>query len=66
MSYGFPNILNLGHSFGRRLRENLKANFDSHATQNFHISELGYVILLGRGGRTVEVFQIRSSIGMDF
>ena len=54
MSYGFLNILILGHSFVRPLRKDLKANFDFRATQNFHNSKLGYVTMLGTGNRTFE------------
>ena len=54
MSYCFSNILILGHSFVCRLREDLKANFDLRAAQNFHIPESGYATLVGTGGRTLE------------
>ena len=36
-----PNILILGHSFVRRLRDDLAERFDTHAAPNFHLPELG-------------------------
>lgn len=49
-----PSILILGHSFVRRLRDDLAAQFDTRAAPNFHIPESGHVSLLGTGGRTVD------------
>ena len=36
-----PNILILGHSFVRRLRDDLAARFDARAAPNFHLPESG-------------------------
>ena len=54
MSSCVPSILILGHSFVRRLRDDLDAHFDTRAASNFHLPESGYITLLGTGGRTVE------------
>ena len=54
MSSCVPSILILGHSFVRRLRDDLDAHFDARAASNFHLPESGYITLLGTGGRTVE------------
>ena len=49
-----PNILILGHSFVRRLKDDLAARFDARAAPNFHLPESGHVSLYGTGGRTVD------------
>lgn len=54
MSVSAPTVLVLGHSFVRRLREDLDAQFDKRASSNFHLPASGYVILHGTGGRTVD------------
>ena len=54
MAVCVPNILILGHSFVRRLRDDLAARFDARAAPNFHLPESGHVSLFGTGGRTVE------------
>ena len=54
MSSCVPSILILGHSFVRRLRDDLDAHFDTRAASNFHLPESGYITSLGTGGRTVE------------
>ena len=54
MSNHIPSILILGHSFVRRLRDDLNAHFDVRAAPNFHLPESGYVSLMGTGGRTVK------------
>ena len=48
------NILILGHSFVRRLKDDLAARFDARAAPNFHLPDSGHVSLFGTGGRTVE------------
>lgn len=53
-----PNILILGHSFVRRLKEDLAARFDAPAAPNFHLLETGYVFLHGTGGRTFDKIQV--------
>ena len=53
MSAHIPSILILGHSFVRRLRDDLNAQFDVRAAPNFHLPESGYVSLMGTGGWTV-------------
>ena len=47
-----PTILILGHSFVRRLWDDLAAHFDARAAPNFHLPETGHVSLYGTGGRT--------------
>ena len=48
-----PNVLILGHSFVRRLREDLSPNFDLRTDENFHLSSDAIVYLNGVGGHTV-------------
>ena len=60
LSYGdmsdfIPKVLIFGHSFVRRLQDDLVKGFDSRAKQNFNLAGSGvYVCLKGIGGRTVE------------
>ena len=49
-----PKVLILGHSFVRRLRDELDAQFDDRDNKNFHLPESANVSLYGTGGRTVE------------
>ena len=46
-------ILVLGHSFVRRLREDLEVAFDERASWEFHLQGTAQVRLYGVGGRTV-------------
>ena len=50
MSVCAPTILILGHSFVRRLKDDLAARFDARAAPNFHLPESGHVSLVGTGG----------------
>ena len=54
MSVSVPNIKILGHSFVRRLKDDLAARFDARAAPNFHLPELGHVSLYDTGGRPVD------------
>ena len=54
MSVCVLTILIFGHSFVRRLKDDLAARFDARAARNFHLPESGRVSLYGTGGRTVE------------
>ena len=54
MSGSVPKILVLGHSFVRRLRENLDAHFDKRTSPNFHLPKSGYIQLQRTGGRTLD------------
>ena len=55
MSDFIPKVLIFGHSFVRRLHDDLVKGFDSRANQNFNLAGSGiYVCLKGTGGRTVE------------
>ena len=56
MSVCAPTILILGHSFVRRLEDNLAAHFDARAAPNFYLPESGHVSLVGTGGRPVDKF----------
>ena len=60
MSVSVPNILILGHSFVRRLKDDLAARFrfDARAAPNFHLPESGHVSLYGTGGRTVDKIHV--------
>ena len=53
MALSPPKVLILGHSFVRRLRDDLRSNFDSRADEDFHLSSDAIVYLSGVGGRTV-------------
>ena len=57
MSDFIPKVLIFGHSFVRRLHDDLVKGFDSRAKQNFNLAGSGvYACLKGTvtGGRTVE------------
>ena len=55
MSDFIPKVLIFGHSFVRRLHDDLVKGFDSRAKQNFNLAGSGvYVCLKGTGGHTVE------------
>ena len=59
MNGSIPQILVFGHSFVRRLRDDLVSHFDSRGIkQNFNLASSAGVYLHGIGGRTVDkVFQ---------
>ena len=48
-----PNVLILGHSFVRRLRDDLSSQFDSRADHSFGLQGVAKVHLFGVGGLTV-------------
>ena len=54
MSGFIPKILFFGHSFVRRLNDDLYSGFDKRAKINFHMASSGDVSLKGIGGRTVD------------
>ncbi len=55
MSAFIPQVLIFGHSFVRRLHDDLSMGFDSRAKQNFNLVGSGVCVSLkGTGGRTVE------------
>ncbi len=51
MSGFIPKILIFGHSFVRRLNDDLYSGFDKRARINFHMASSGDVSLKGIGGR---------------
>ena len=53
ISVSVPKVLILRHSFVRRLRDDLDAQFDNRASKNFHLPESANVSLYGTSGRTV-------------
>ena len=56
--FTLSKITVFGHSFVRRLRDDLVSHFDSRAKQNFNLASSAGVYLHGVGGRTVDkVFQ---------
>jgi lysophospholipase L1-like esterase len=58
MNGSVPQILVFGHSFVRRLRDDLVSHFDSRVKHNFNLASSEGVYLHGIGGRTVDkVFQ---------
>ncbi len=54
MSGFIPKILIFGHSFVRRLNDDLYSSFDKRARINFHMASSGDVSLKGIGGSTVD------------
>ena len=48
-----PRVLILGHSFVRRLRHDLLAQFDARAAINFNLKGTAEIYMYGVGGRTV-------------
>ena len=54
MSGFIPNILIFGHSFVRRLNDDLNSDFEKRAYKNFHLASSGHVSLKGTGGRIVD------------
>ena len=58
MNGSVPQILVFGHSFVRRLRDDLVSHFDSRAKQHLNLDSSAGVYLHGIGGRTIDkVFQ---------
>ena len=49
-----PLVLILGHSFVRRLKEDLQSNFDVRADKNFGLAGDAIIHMHGVGGRTVK------------
>ena len=54
MTSSVPSVLVLGHSFIRRLRDDLRSHFDSRADDTFGLSHDANVHLHGVGGLTVK------------
>ena len=57
-----PSVLVLGHSFFRRLRDDLRSHFDSRADETFGLSHDANVHLHGVGGLTVK--RLRRDLGI--
>jgi len=62
MASSVPSFLVLGHSFIRRLRDDLRSRFDSRAVDTFGLSHDANVHLHGVGGLTVE--RLRRDLGI--
>ena len=62
MASSVPSVLVLGHSFIRRLRDDLRSQFDSRADDTFGLSHDANVHLHGVGGLTVK--RLRSDLGI--
>ena len=62
MASSVPSVLVLGHSFIRRLRDDLRLHFDSRADDTFGLSDDAIVHLHGVGGLTVA--RLRRDLGM--
>ena len=62
MASSVPSVLVLGHSFIRRLRDDLRSHFDSRADDTFGLSDDAIVHLHGVGGLTVA--RLRRDLGM--
>lgn len=52
-----PTVLVLGHSFIRRLRDDLSNQFDPHARVDFNLAERAIVSMFSIGGRTIKKLQ---------
>ena len=52
-----PTVLVLGHSFIRRLRNDLSNQFDPCARVDFNLPERAIVSMFGIGGRTIKKLQ---------
>ena len=59
MAFEPLKILVFGHSFGRRLRDDLKVPFDDRACRDFHLQGTAKVRLYGVGGLTVSKLRQR-------
>ena len=53
MASSLPTVLLFGHSFIRRLRDDLRTQFDPRADKAFKLSKDAIAHLHGVGGRTV-------------
>ena len=53
MAGSIPKVLVLGHSFVKRLKNDLDKNFDHRASRTFGLVRTAEVHLQGTGGRTV-------------
>ena len=62
MASSVPSVLVLGHSFIRRLRDDLRLHFDSRADDTFGLSDDAIVHLHGVGGLTVA--RLRRDLGI--
>ena len=62
MASPLPSVLVLGHSFIRRLRDDLRSRFDSRADGTFGLSDDAIVRLHGVGGLTVA--RLRCDLGI--
>ena len=62
MASSVPSVLVLGHSFIRRLRDDLRSHFDSRADDMFGLSNDAIVHLHGVGGLTVA--RLRLDLGI--
>ena len=62
MASSVPLVLVLGHSFIRRLRDDLRSHFDSRADDTFGLSDDAIVHLHGVGGLTVA--RLRRDLGI--
>ena len=62
MASSLPSVLLLGHSFIRRLRDDLRSHFDSRADDTFGLSDDAIAHLHGVGGLTVA--KLRRDLGI--
>ena len=62
MASSLPSVLLLGHSFIRRIRDDLRSHFDSRADNTFGLPDDAIVHLQGIGGLTVG--NLRRDLGM--
>ena len=62
MAFSPPSVLLLGHSFIRRLRDDLRSHFDSRADDTFGLQDDAIVHFHGVGGLTVA--KLRRDLGI--
>lgn len=53
MASATPTVLILGHSFVKRLKNDLEAGFDLRVDLNFNLHGSAFIHMFGVGGRTV-------------
>ena len=53
MAHSTPHVLIIGHSFVRRLKSDLRVQFDERASKNFELCGSAVVHMHGVGHRTV-------------
>ena len=64
MALSPPTVLVFGHSFVKRLRDDLRSSFDPRADETFNLSGDAIVHLYGVGGQTLRRLHQRGGLGV--